>query len=98
MRPSEAAAQGLVNVWGERAPRVLSELLYAFPEGSLALRAIEVYCGMNAPVPVKAGNEALQRMEGRREMYLWLKAVLSLTAEEVASLTQTNNGDDDDAS
>lgn len=95
MLPSEAAAAGLVGIWGERAPRIVGQLLQAFPEGSLGLRAIEIYCGMNAPVPVSEGNEALQRREGRREVYLWLKAVLSLTTEEVASLIPTTDGDDD---
>lgn len=94
MLPSEAARADLIKVWGDRAPRVLSELLHGLPDGSLALRALEIYCGMKAPVPVNAGNEALQRMEGRREVYLWLKAVLSLTTEEVAGLIPNNDGED----
>ena len=98
MRPSEAAATGLVGTWGDRAPRVVAQLLQAFPEGSLGLRAIEIYCGQNNTIPPEKGNEALQRMEGRREVYHWLKAVLSLTTEEVASLIPKQDGDDDAAS
>lgn len=98
MLPSQAAAIGLVDIWGDRAPKIVGEMLYAFPEGSLALRAVEIYCGQNTTPPVEMGADYAQRMIGRREVYLWLKAVLSLTTEEVASLIPNNHGDEDAAS
>lgn len=97
MRPSEAAARQLIAMWGERAPDVVSDVLKAFPDGSLTWRAIEAYCGVFRPTPVEQGNEALQRMEGRREVYTFLRAVLSLSPSEVEQLLGTQTGEDDDA-
>ena len=95
MRPSEAAALILIQTWGQKAPDVVSDMLKAFPEGSLTYRAIEAYCGVFRPTPVEQGNEALQRMEGRREVYTFLRAVLSLSPSEVEQMLGTHNGDDD---
>lgn len=92
MRPSEYAADQLISTWGRRAPDVVSDFLKAFPDGSLALRAIEAFSGRNQSVPVQHGNEALQRMEGRREVFLFLQAVLSLTPAEIEQLIGETNG------
>lgn len=85
----------LISTWGQRAPDVVSDALKAFPEGSLTWRAIEAYCGIFRPTPVEQGNEALQRMEGRREVYTFLRAVLSLSPSEVEQMLGTPDGDDD---
>lgn len=98
MRPSEAAARQLIEIWGQQAPAVLGDIIQAFPDRSRALKAIEIYCGMNLTVPPERGSDALQRMEGRREVFMWLRAVLSLTTDELRQLVTINNGDDDDAS
>lgn len=91
MRPSEQAAHLLIQTWGKDAPAVVAEYLRAFPEGCRLLKDIEAYAGVNRPGP--AGNEALQRMEGRREMFLWIRMVLSLTPAELEKLI----GEADDA-
>lgn len=94
MRPSEAAAQLLVEVYGLNAPRVVADYHQAFREGSRVLKDLEVYAGIYRPTPVSEGHDMLERMEGRREMFAWIRTVLSLTTEEVAALIP-NDGEDE---
>jgi hypothetical protein len=88
-----AAAQ-LVAIWGKRAPDVVSDYLKAFPEGSRVLKDLEAYAGVFRPTPVSEGAEMLQRMEGRREVFQWIRTILSLSPSDVE---QPKIGDDDDA-
>jgi hypothetical protein len=98
MRPSEQAALQLVQTYGEDAPKVVADYHQAFPERSRVLNDIEVYAGIFRPTPVSEGPDMLQRMEGRREVFQWIRTVLSLTTEDVRRLIPNNNGDDDAAS
>ena len=93
MRPSEKAAQALVQTYGRDAPRVVAHYHQAFPEGSRVLKDLEVYAGIFRPTPVSEGPEMLQRMEGRREMFQWIRTVLSLTTEDVARFIPTQGVD-----
>jgi hypothetical protein len=95
MRPSEAAARALIQTWGANAPSVVSDYLKAFPEGSKVLKDIEAYAGVFRPGPKDSAE--LQRMEGRREVFLWIRTLLSLTPSEVDQLIPAN-GEDDAAS
>ena len=96
MRPSEVAAQQLVAIYGEDGPRVVADYHQAFPEKSRVLKDLEIYAGIFRPTPVSEGHDMLERMEGRREVFAWIRAVLSLTTEEVAQLIpETEDGDDD---
>lgn len=98
MRPSEAAALQLVNTYGQDAPKVVADYHQAFPEKSRVLKDLEVYAGIYRPTPVSEGPNMLERMEGRREVFSWIRTVLSLTTEEVAQLIPTENDGDEDAS
>ena len=93
MRPSEAAIELLMRIYGPNAPAVVSDYLSAFPDGSRVLKDLEIYAAIFRPTPVSEGPEMLQRMEGRREVVAWIKAVLSLSPAEVEQI-----GEDDDAS
>lgn len=85
MLPSEAAARQLIATWRDRAPSVVSDYLKTFPaEGSLVLRDLEAYAGIWRPGPKE--DHELQRMEGRREMFLWIRAMLSLTPADIEKL------------
>lgn len=95
MRPSEATAQLLVKTYGIEAPRVVADYHQAFREGSRALKDLEIYAGIYRPTPVSEGHDMLERMEGRREVFAWIRAVLSLTTEEVAALIPNSDGDDE---
>lgn len=96
MRPSEAAAQQLINTYGKDATRVLVDYHQAFPEKSRVLKDLEVYAGIFRPTPVSEGHDMLERMEGRREVFAWIRTVLSLTTDELAQLLpQIDDGDDD---
>jgi hypothetical protein len=89
MLPSKAAADILIQTWGDKAPSVVSDYLKAFPEGSKVLKDIEAYAGVFRPGPKDSAE--LQRMEGRREVFLWIRAILLLTPSELEEPT----GDDD---
>lgn len=94
MRPSEKAAMALVQTYGAEAPAVVASYHQAFPEGSRALKDLEVYAGIWRPAPY--GDEG-QRMEGRREVFLWVRTILGLTQEDVRKFLNTNDGEDYDA-
>ncbi len=95
MRPSEIAAQQLVVTYGADAPKVVAEYHQAFPERSRVLKDMEVYAGVFRPTPVSEGPDMLQRMEGRREMFQWVRTVLSLTTEEVSQMIPRTEDEDD---
>jgi hypothetical protein len=93
MRPSEAAALLLMQTYGKNAPLVVSDYLSAFPEGSRVLKDLEIYAGIHRPTPVSDGPEMLQRMEGRKEVFGWIRMICSLSPADVE---QPKIGDDDD--
>ena len=94
MRPSEAAAQQLVAIYGADAPKVVNDYHQAFPEKSRVLKDLEVYAGIFRPTPVSEGHDMLERMEGRREVFAWIRTVLSLTTDEIAQFVPQSDGDE----
>lgn len=94
MQPSEEAALLLIQRWRDQAPLLVSEYHHAFRESSRVLRDLEAYCGIFSPGP--ANDSALQRMEGRREVFLWIRTILSLSAAEVETIINYTKAQHDD--
>lgn len=70
---------------------------FSGPSGDLVLRELAAYCGVLNAAPTDP--EQIARFEGRRDVYLHLTALLSMTPADVRRIVENRtaqSGDPDD--
>lgn len=82
-------AQKIISLWGDESAALSSEYRDAFAGKHRLLKDLGNLCGVGAAHPIDP-NE-LQRMEGRREVFLHISGMLEISPADFLKLTEGLN-------